>query len=295
MEQIGVMLTQLRTIAAALGFGGLSLAETRKEARRVKRSEALRVACDYAERFNRNWLAGRLHQLTRRADARGVTVRTITRALTDPDSHWPESDLVVVVSCEHLDGWVEALPVVDELVLSLRSEANFPETMVIPVVGGHTISKLARRLIQSAWPGESAVDDWADKLPPIAATPLSDAVVAVTGALMPLSGIAYLATRRKLAPDVVEEQQKARDALAAGFAAIPTLGRDPVIEAVISALAQLSDLVEAEYPDSNGETVEPPGAYAAEVGRALAGTENEVNAFLTQIQGVALGWDLDHL
>jgi hypothetical protein len=292
LDRIVVMLEQVRGIAGALGYGEMSLADTQRQARGVRRQDALEAASEFAQRFKGNWLVGRLDRLAGDARARHLSVRTVTKSLADLDTYWPDVDLVVVVEVVDLDSWSEALPIVDELVITLRTHGHLPPTLIVPVIGGHAVSKLARRLISSAWPAEAETEAWVDQLPPVAVTPALDAVTHVTSALMLLSGTAYLATRRPLAPHLSQARDEAASAVTDGLSALADLNPDPTSNEMIDELRRLCDAVAAEYPGEDGISVKPAGAYAAGVGEAMGGRDNALNELFIAVQGVALTWDI---
>jgi hypothetical protein len=219
----------------------------------------------------------------------------LTKPLADPDSYWPDVDLIVLVEVGDLEHWSEALPTVDELVTALRTHGHLAPTLIVPVIRGHAVAKLARRLISSAWPAESETEAWADQIPPVAATPALDAVSRVTSALMMLSGTAYLATRRPLGPHLSQARTEAASAVEDELAVLAEFNPDPVFRKMIEELRGLRDAVQAELPDGAGRSAEPAGAFAAAVGEALGGRDNALNSTLLAMQEIALKWDLQRL
>ncbi|MEO9322243.1 hypothetical protein ABFT23_02050 [Nocardioides sp. C4-1] len=296
-HRISTMLQQLQVVAGALAYGGLPLHQLQREARRTNRDSPMTNAFSFADRFSANWLAGRIDSLINQGKERGVSLSVETTKTHDPDAYWPEYDVVVLVHIEDLDALANALAVVDELVLELRSHGNFAETLALPVVGDYSVAKLARRVVSSVWPGEPQVEQWASVIPPMAPTPVTDAVAAFTNALTELSSVAYLASRRDLAPAVVDLRERAQACCTEAMEVVSALGPDPIIDDIHEELRRLSTLVHDEVLNSQRGTgaTRAPGMWASELGEILGGADNELNSTLIPLQEAALGWDLQRL
>ena len=294
LERLEAQLTDLHAVLAELAWGDLSMPGVRAAARTGPYDRAISRVADVARAAAGARFTTAVEELQAAAATQGVRLHVGTRIKSSAKAaDWPALEMAVGVHVATLEEWLEALPVVVELLRSDQSARGRGKcsVLILPLIGQRPVRALTFMLNTNLWPQPDEFDPWKDDLPAPHPTPLYDAVLQAHHALQGLSGLAELTRHRDDTATLqgYADQEVAR--LNEPVAAISDLTErqtDDVLEAIIDELAELSARVQAEIDDGPGDE-----SLAAGMAMAVRSGSSADHATFDAMLTMSLRWDLD--
>ncbi|PBC69709.1 hypothetical protein BX265_7055 [Streptomyces sp. TLI_235] len=295
LDRIDKILSDLHAVLAELAWGGLQSATISNAARSGPHGDILarlatRARSDAAQRASQFRAA-----LLAAAETAGLSLHVVMRPLADAAAvNWPAVETAIGIQIGDLAEWGQALPTVVELLDRVPGPLGArPPVLVVPLIAGHPVRHLSRKVQTNPWPGVELYDTWTGHFSPAHTTPLTDSAIAAHQALQALSGFTALRARQGTTPetlaDIREETERYRRALDTITNMQTT---DIVISTITEFLTALHDRVAAEDPGHPEHDPERP-LLAANLALQITGTTTPDSQQLDGLITISLQRDLD--
>ncbi len=294
LDLIDQALSDLHAALAELAWGGLQPSTISNIAQARPQSDVLarvaeRARSDAAQRaiqFRASLLA--------EGEAAGLSLHVDMRPLADAAAvNWPAVETAIGVLVGDVTEWGQAFPTAIELLDQVPGLLGArPPVLVVPLIAGRPVRRLALKVQTSPSPGVELYDTWTEHFPPAHNTPLFDSAIDAHQALQALSGFTALRNRQDSTPetlaDVAHETKRYRQALDNITNMQPT---DIVISTITEFLTALHDRVATENPGHpEHDPQQPP--LAANLALHITGTITSDSQNLDGLSTISVQRDL---